>query len=223
MRALEKSTRVREYKSYPANVRGHVAYIFLRDKKMGHRKIDQIYLGKDPAFTRGFQSMGILHFQGLVKEHHGIFAGLEIDYIINELAKAEGANELISDLNAYKNHQVVEQSSFEAQFQSKVLEALKDKQLARIARLSEREGRPSRIQTISYSFDRDPDVVAEALFRSNGICESCKKPAPFKRKINGDPYLEVHHIIPLSEDGLDITENVLALCPNCHRELHHGL
>jgi hypothetical protein len=69
MAPLKKSARVREYKSYPANVRGQVAYIFLRDKKMGHRKIDQIYLGKDPAFTRGFQSIGILHFQGLVKNN----------------------------------------------------------------------------------------------------------------------------------------------------------
>jgi 5-methylcytosine-specific restriction protein A len=26
----------------------------------------------------------------------------------------------------------------------------------------------------------------------------------------------------LSEDGPDTPDNVAAVCPNCHRELHHG-
>jgi 5-methylcytosine-specific restriction protein A len=32
--------------------------------------------------------------------------------------------------------------------------------------------------------------------------------------------LETHHIIPLSEEGEDIEENVIALCPNDHRRAH---
>ena len=35
-------------------------------------------------------------------------------------------------------------------------------------------------------------------------------------------YLETHHIVPLSEDGSDIVQNVAALCANHHREAHHG-
>lgn len=78
-----------------------------------------------------------------------------------------------------------------------------------------------RIVEIIY-FDRNPDVVAEVLARANGICEKCNKPAPFNRKSNNTPYLEVHHIIPLSENGDDSIENCQALCPNCHRECHYG-
>jgi 5-methylcytosine-specific restriction enzyme A len=26
----------------------------------------------------------------------------------------------------------------------------------------------------------------------------------------------------LADDGPDIVENAVALCPNCHRRLHHG-
>ena len=47
------------------------------------------------------------------------------------------------------------------------------------------------------------------------------KPAPFN-KPTGEPFLEVHHVIGLAEGGPDIVENAVALCPNCHREAHHG-
>lgn len=73
----------------------------------------------------------------------------------------------------------------------------------------------------SSRFYRDPDIVSYALKRANGVCECCNSPAPFAKK-NGDKYLEVHHLIPLSEQGEDKIENVCAVCPNCHRELHYG-
>ncbi|MBY8114030.1 HNH endonuclease [Vibrio fluvialis] len=39
---------------------------------------------------------------------------------------------------------------------------------------------------------------------------------------SGNPYLEVHHLIRLIDDGPDTPENCVAVCPNCHRELHYG-
>ena len=38
----------------------------------------------------------------------------------------------------------------------------------------------------------------------------------------GSLYLESHHIIPLSEGGVDHPSNVIALCPNHHREAHYS-
>lgn len=70
-------------------------------------------------------------------------------------------------------------------------------------------------------YSRNLYIVAYALNRAKGICELCKKEAPFIKE-DGSPYLEVHHIIPLSENGSDSLENVIAICPNCHRELHFG-
>jgi 5-methylcytosine-specific restriction protein A len=32
--------------------------------------------------------------------------------------------------------------------------------------------------------------------------------------------LEVHHIQWLSNDGDDTIDNIVALCPNCHRKMH---
>ena len=39
---------------------------------------------------------------------------------------------------------------------------------------------------------------------------------------NGKVYLETHHVVPLHEKGPDSVSNVVALCPNHHREAHHG-
>ncbi|MOA40243.1 HNH endonuclease [compost metagenome] len=40
---------------------------------------------------------------------------------------------------------------------------------------------------------------------------------------NGGTYLETHHIIPLSEGGLDTVENVIALTADAHRQTHFGV
>lgn len=81
---------------------------------------------------------------------------------------------------------------------------------------------PERVQLISIGFRRNADVIVAVLNRANGICEHCRKNAPFMRRSDGTPFLEVHHQIPLAEDGEDTVENALALCPNCHRKFHHG-
>jgi len=71
-------------------------------------------------------------------------------------------------------------------------------------------------------FKRNVYVIAEVLERANGICERCKQPAPFLKDNSNEPYLEVHHKIPLSEGGDDTVANAIALCPNCHRWAHNG-
>ncbi|MCU9955675.1 MULTISPECIES: HNH endonuclease [Burkholderia] len=68
---------------------------------------------------------------------------------------------------------------------------------------------------------RDPAVKAWVLTQANGTCECCSEPAPFKGA-DGLPYLEVHHIRKLAERGPDLVSNTVAVCPNCHRELHYG-
>ena len=222
MEVLKRSNRIREYKDYPASLRGRIAFAFLQDAKLTHRKIDEIYLGKDSAYTKGFQSMGILHYQGLVDIHHGVCAGLDIDSVIAEASSLLDSADLVGDLVAYKTNVSIDQKRHEQNFQKSVEAALKDAQGERKKRLQSYDGKPKKIQTISYAFNRNPDVVAEALLRAKGFCERCRQQAPFLRKSDGSPYLEGHHKIPLSEDGTDTLENVLALCPNCNREIRFG-
>jgi 5-methylcytosine-specific restriction protein A len=80
---------------------------------------------------------------------------------------------------------------------------------------------PKQSSVMTSVFLRDPLVKAWVLNNSNGICEACSQPAPFVRE-DGSQYLEVHHLLPLSEGGEDTTRNALAVCPNCHRRLHYG-
>lgn len=71
-------------------------------------------------------------------------------------------------------------------------------------------------------YRRSKTIADYVLRRSTGKCESCDKPAPFMKK-NGSPYLEPHHINRLSDGGLDHPRYIGAICPTCHREIHHGL
>lgn len=85
-----------------------------------------------------------------------------------------------------------------------------------------RSGPAPFVDAARKEFVRDPGVVAWVLRQAGGRCERCGLPAPFLRG-DGTPYLEVHHVLRLADDGPDAVENAVALCPNCHRHLHHSV
>lgn len=80
----------------------------------------------------------------------------------------------------------------------------------------------SKVASTTTRFVRDPNVIAWVLATAAGNCEACGDPAPFLRE-DGEPYLEVHHVRPLSEGGPDSADNAVGVCPTCHRRFHHGL
>ena len=101
---------------------------------------------------------------------------------------------------------------------SKSLELSEEKRLKKIAEAN--LSKPKQYKVEVKRFARNADVVAQRLYLAKGHCEECKKAAPFKRKRDNTPYLEVHHEIPLSEGGADTVENTKAMCPNCHSKVH---
>jgi 5-methylcytosine-specific restriction protein A len=103
-----------------------------------------------------------------------------------------------------------------------IANSVKDPRNLRLHRLAMAAKYPKSITVTSTAFDRNPDVIVEVLYRASGVCESCLKPAPFLRDSDGTPYLEVHHLKPLSMGGEDTIVNAIALCPNCHRRSHYG-
>jgi len=86
-----------------------------------------------------------------------------------------------------------------------------------LAKYSYKEG--GKREVVTEVYERDPIVSEYAKRKANGICQLCNKPAPF-HNVDGEPYLETHHIEWLSKDGKDLIENTVALCPNCHRKMH---
>ena len=81
---------------------------------------------------------------------------------------------------------------------------------------------PAKTNVVTPVFVRNSYLAEFVKRQAHGICQDCHQFAPFISKITGEPYLETHHIIPLSLGGKDTIENVIALCPNCHRKRHYG-
>lgn len=79
----------------------------------------------------------------------------------------------------------------------------------------------------SLYYPRDPKVAAIALNNADYKCENNEEHECFIRRSNDLPYTEVHHLIPLAchykfNKSLDIPENIISLCSNCHNEIHYG-
>lgn len=82
------------------------------------------------------------------------------------------------------------------------------------------ESSPKKAKRLYY--ERSEAIRAYVLRRAGSVCEACGKAAPFHR-MDGSPYLEPHHTRRRSDGAPDHPRWVGAICPNCHREIHHGV
>jgi len=182
------------------------------------------------GYTRTINAYGTDYYLENIKKDYGIDALLTaIASVKKHLEYYEG----VGKSSQPKIHKILDKhikyldtfSTLEEinnHFKKQVELSLKDDNETRKSRLLAARKKPREIEVKTKIYVRNPDVVAEVLKRANGVCEQCKKQAPFLRKKDNCPYLEVHHIIQLSQGGDDAVENALALCPNCHREFHYG-
>ncbi len=83
--------------------------------------------------------------------------------------------------------------------------------------ISSRDHKPKISEVTVYH--RNP-YLKEAVKRiAEGKCQFCGNDAPFIDNY-GQPYLEEHHVKKLADGGSDTIDNVVAICPNCHRRIH---
>lgn len=73
----------------------------------------------------------------------------------------------------------------------------------------------------------DPRLAAYCLAKSGFACQAGANHTTFTSAASGNNYVEAHHLVPLKQQpvfelALDNAANILALCPNCHRLLHHA-
>lgn len=116
----------------------------------------------------------------------------------------------------YKNPAVGEQAEIDK------IRHLSDKELRELAERHATK-KPLKESRVVVTYERNAYVRLARLRKANGKCGHCKEKAPFKKMRNNEPYLEVHHKIPLSKGGADSFENTIALCPNCHAKVHDRL
>jgi hypothetical protein len=85
---------------------------------------------------------------------------------------------------------------------------------------------PEVKERVSRTVERGP--IGNLLKRTTGFkCQICEalghNPVGFM-KPNGEPYVEAHHVMPVSkrEVGSLASSNVMIVCANHHRQLHYG-
>ncbi|CAN0619587.1 5-methylcytosine-specific restriction enzyme A [Burkholderia multivorans] len=116
----------------------------------------------------------------------------------------------------------VMENSYQSILEQNVRKAMTMPSSERTLKLHSISKTPRFYEVKTRVFGRNPYVIAEVLLRANGSCEACGNSAPFRRRTDDTPYLEVHHRKPLSDGGDDSVENAIGLCPNCHRKAHFG-
>ncbi|MGN7285368.1 MrcB family domain-containing protein [Shouchella rhizosphaerae] len=74
---------------------------------------------------------------------------------------------------------------------------------------------------------RDASIAKEAVQAANYLCEIDPYHITFVSAVTGKNFVEAHHLIPMSLQSnfcrsLDVPGNIVSLCPNCHRSIHHA-
>ncbi len=81
--------------------------------------------------------------------------------------------------------------------------------------------------TASSRWSRNTSISNYALRNANYECENSKTHNTFISKKSGHQFVEAHHLIPMEYQGefdcsIDVPENIISLCPNCHRAFHNS-
>jgi predicted HNH restriction endonuclease len=112
-------------------------------------------------------------------------------------------------------------------FQTEI-EAIKEPQITQIEYSKDKNIRKQLLEKNGYIYpERDNKQINLGLLIANRQCEYDNNHKSFIKQ-NGEKYAEAHHLIPFSrwEDfnnaGLDIAENIICLCSECHNQIHYG-
>lgn len=79
----------------------------------------------------------------------------------------------------------------------------------------------------SSSWARDSNISFTALDNADFTCENESSHLTFISAKTGKQFMEAHHLIPMEYQGefefsIDVPENIVCLCPNCHRAFHNS-
>lgn len=107
-----------------------------------------------------------------------------------------------------------------AQFWKQPFEKLRNEVFASAEKVEDLPSTPKEGKRVVYL--RSARLKAYVIRRANGHCEGCGYPSPFLTRKN-KPYFEPHHIRRVADGGPDHPRWVVALCPNCHARVHHGI
>lgn len=168
-----------------------------------------------------------------------IYSINDID-IINEIKAIDlfrvknrsGGNMYSAALNHYKSYLIYKSELVEAvediEFMNSVETNLTIINRENIDIIDSIEEVPQQTMNNNLAFKRNPKKPAEVIIDANFTCEVDANHNSFISKKTGENYCEGHHLIPMGQQinfniSLDVHANIVSLCPNCHRTLHHGV
>lgn len=248
---LKPSERSREFVQYTDNQKSTIVYLWLFTSYT-HREIDELCLNLNSVISHGYQAMGVLHFLGLVKAHHSFFLGCHLNdalaylfpmtkdnpqmmliycylrdygldqHQVNESDVEKGYAYNTGSLQAYywTDKILLNQITNNNKINNKLLlmqtQADADKHELHIGNRTYYYSSPTLKATLKYLYDFRCTVCGSTIYHFGWNSKMTRK--------NQWRYLsaDVHHILPLSKGGPDSFENMICLCPNCHRRFHTG-
>jgi predicted HNH restriction endonuclease len=141
-----------------------------------------------------------------------------------KLAKALAS--IYPELDNIRNVEIEEQEDYN------LVEELKQASLSSAEAGFRYSGKPKKKQPPTYTnghrtYPRDRQTAINALTHAHYECEIDIEHPSFIRKKSDKKYTEPHHLVPMSYSDkfdvcLDVEENIVSLCSNCHNQIHYG-
>jgi hypothetical protein len=203
---LDPSGRDREYKHRSFEEISKIVYTWLFTKDVGHREMDRDILGLDPLFTKGYQSMGVLHYLGLKKEFKGIFHKSDLNYAIDSLKRDEQDFSFIIELlesTSVDYDETLIQSLYEiGKLQDKNFE---ENLKLRLQEIKHTDGRVNEMLS-----RKEQDLLRAILFKgvSESKCAICHRTFPTDLMVAA-------HIKPRSKCSTRERKNPSVVMPVC--------
>jgi len=146
------------------------------------------------------------------------------------LKSVQGPSKISKRLSEYIKS-VMRQSTDE-KLDNELLHQLRKVDIKDLPQGFEHTGVPKRKQDEIYKngqkvYPRNKQTSINALAYAKYVCEVDEMHPTFIRKKSGYNYTEPHHLVPLAYSGdfdvsLDVEENIVSLCSNCHNQIHYG-
>ena len=121
---------------------------------------------------------------------------------------------LLSDIDG-----LYEESEFQEEVQSGKKLKLPDGGVSRLNKKDKKKG--------SSSWKRNENISFMAIEDSQFLCENDPNHSTFISRKSGKQFMEAHHLIPMEfydhfQYSIDVPENIISLCPNCHSLFHYS-
>ena len=203
---LDPSNRDREYKQRNFEEISQIVHTWLFTNDVGHREMDRDILGLDPLSSKGWQSMGVLHYLGLKKEFKGIFHNSDLNQAISDLKSDEQdfsfIIELLENTSDDYGETLVESLYEVGKSQDKDFEA---HYKLRLKEIKDTDGQTNQTQS-----RKEQGILRGILFKgvSEGKCAICHRTFP-------TDIMVAAHIKPRSKCTTQERKNPDVVMPVC--------